>query len=750
MLASHRVGLPASPLWLALLLTVTGSAHAEDSGCNPESLPSARSAAKVSPNLSPNLSPDLSPNLSPNVSTNVTIKLPASSSANTTDDVRLNACIRDALALSKAGKYAEAVALADGIERAAPRSVAAHQARAQIEWDGLNWVAALHAYDRTIALAPQNTEAHEGRLLVLSKMNLPSQALGEAATLPHISSAVLQRLHEDETALAIRWSEKVYYAKPGEQFPVLDRAIAMAESNLKRFPGSVRSRLDYVRALNNRQRSADAIAAYEQLQRDGIVIPAYVHQSAGSAYLAMKRPEQAAVAFRAALAGDPDDVNANLGLFYTLIDLSDFPAAQRHIDAYAAHNNLPADKFDAAMAAIMERAFENRLDLAQARLQTLSDEAPSSEPLRLAEAKIALWRGWPRQAHEQARQVTLREVDDLHANILLADTDAVLGDYASASARLAKLHALVPQDPDVNNLLRAAEVRAMREIAFTFNGTRSKENLGAGHGVVADLRAFGHPIRQQARPFVHTYFERATSDSATADYRRLGAGVDYVIPRAGNLRVELQQEFFHRAKTSVQFSAQAELNDFWRISALVDTNSIEIPLRARYDDIGGNEVQLGAAYRASERLSFGATVTRLHMSDGNLRHAIGVQARANLIEGPYYKGTLEAAFSATRNSLADAAYFNPSSAHTTELAWVSEWMNYQRYNRSFGQQLTVSVGRTAEAGFATGTIGAVYYTQRVSFSDTLALSYGVGAVRRLYSGSFSSGPEANLSVNWKF
>ena len=77
-------------------------------------------------------------------------------------------------------------------------------------------------------------------------------------------------------------------------------------------------------------------------------------------------------------------------------------------------------------------------------------------------------------------------------------------------------------------------------------------------------------------------------------------------------------------------------------------------------------------------------------------------------------------------------------------------MNYQRYNRSFGQQLTVSVGRTAEAGFATGTIGGVYYTQRVSVSDTVALSYGIGAVRRLYSGIFSSGPEANLTVNWKF
>ena len=710
MILSHRDRFPASLFRLALLLMISGNARAEESSCDVAS-GFAGSAA--------------------------------------VNGMHFSTCISALSPLPIDRKNNEVINGVAAVKPNSPNSAEAHLARAQIEWDALNWIEALRSYNQAVALEPQNIKAQEGRLLVLSKMHLPSEALVEAAKIPGVSSAVTQRLHEDEAALVIRWSEKVYYAKPGEQFPMLDRAIAMTEINLKRYPSSVRSRLDYVRALNNRQRNADAIVAYEHLQRDDIAIPAYVHQSAGSAYLATKHPEQAAVAFRLALAGDPDDSKANLGLFYTLIDLSDFPAAQRHIDTYAARKNLPSDKFAAVMAAIMERAFENRLDVAQARLQALSDEAPASESLRLAEAKIALWRGRPRKAHALAQQVTLREVDDLQANVLLVDTETVLGDYASADARLAKLYALVPEDPDVNNLRRAAEVRAMNEIALSVSGTRSRENLGSGQGVVVDMRAFGRPLGGQARPFVHTYYERATSDGGAADYRRLGAGIDYVFPRTANVRVELQQEFFLQPRTSLQVSGRADLNDYWSLSGLIDSNSIEVPLRARYDAIGGNEVQAGVTYRLSERLSFSASVTRLNMTDGNLRRAIGLQTRANLIQGPYYKGTLEAAFSASRNNLEGANYFNPSSSQTTELSWINEWMNYQRYNRSFGQQLALSVGRAAEAGFATGTIGAIRYVQRLSFSDTLALNYGVGVVRRIYTGVLSTGPEADLSFNWK-
>ena len=676
--------------------------------------------------------------------------LPRMASTTSVLSPQLKTCLDAAQALAQVRNYPDAIALVSVIQQAAPAASAPHLARAQFEWDSLNWVEALRAYDRVLSIDPHNVTAQEGRLFVLSKMNLPSQALEQSRGMPEMSSVVIQQLHEDETALAIRWSEKVYYAKPGEQFPVLDRAIGMAEVNLRRYPNSTRSRFDYVRALNNRQRSADAIAAYQQLQREHFTIPVYVRQSAGSAYLAQQQPEQAAVAFRQALAGDPDDVNANLGLFYALIDMADFPAAQRHIDAYAARNNLPADKFDAAMAAIMERAFENRLDVAQARLQFMADEAPASEPLRLALGKIALWRGWPRQAFEQAQLVSLREADDLHANILLADAEAALGEYASSNRRIAQLRALVPQDPDVRTLSRAAALRDMNEIALTAAITRSKENLGNGHGVVLDLRAFGHPLAQQTRPFVHSYFERTRGEGEQADYRRLGAGADFTFARTGTLRAELQQELFRVHKTSLLLSGELNLDDYWSLTGAADTNSIEVPLKARSAGIAGNAVQLGANYRLNERLGFGVNAARLQMSDGNSRHTYGLQVHTNLIEGPYYKSSLDATWSLVRNSLADTNYFNPSRSQSTELSWVNEWMTYQRYTRTFSQQLSLGIGRTNETGFASGTTGSINYSQHLGISDTLALNYGAGWSRRLYSGAVSTGPEANLTLNWKF
>ncbi len=670
--------------------------------------------------------------------------------AETATPEAVNATLDAALALSKAGKHKEALAMVEALQASSPTLLAPHLMRGRIEWDQRDLVAALKAYDQALALDPDNAPAREGRLLALSRLGSPADAIAEAKQYPKISPAVVQQLYEDETALAIRRSENVYYAKPGEQYPGGDRAIALAEANLKRYPSSERSRFDLVRALNNRQRSAAAVAAYEDLQRDKLKIPAYVQEAAGSAYLAEKKPELSAQAYRAAIAADPNSFEANIGLFYALVDQNDFATAQQHIDAFAARPLQPSDKFSAVSAAIWERAFENRLDVAQSRFLALQEEAPSSLQLHVALGKVYLWRGWPRRAKQELELVTQRYPDDRQANSALIEADVALGNHRSAVERLAQLQAATPDAPDVKNLLRARTVRSYNELAMSVSGTRSKENIGNGQGLIFNTKVLGKPIGFQTRPFVHEYFERAKTDRLTADYRRLGAGVEHVIADVGVVEAEVQQEFFRTRKASLALSGSFDLNDQWQVRGHLDSNSIEVPLRARYDGTSGWQAQIGASYRASERLAVHAGYTQVHLSDQNIRRAASLRGTANLIQGPFYKGTLGLDFSTSTNSLANAAYFNPKSDRTAQLSYTSEWVNYQRYTRSFGQQLVLGIGRYAENGYATGTIGNVSYEQRVNLSDVMSLRYGAGYVRRLYSGAVSSGPEASLSFNWKF
>jgi biofilm PGA synthesis protein PgaA len=249
---------------------------------------------------------------------------------------------------------------------------------------------------------------------------------------------------------------------------------------------------------------------------------------------------------------------------------------------------------------------------------------------------------------------------------------------------------------------------------------------------------------------VHAYYEHATIDEITADYQRLGVGLEHVIAGVGTVEAEVQQEFYLNNDSSLVLGGTFDLNDQWQFMARADSNAIEVPLRARYDEISGSIAELGLAYRANERIAASVNAGELQMSDNNLRQTMSLTAMTKVVQGPVYNATLGVELSVSRNSLENTAYFNPKSDHTEQISYTSEWLNYQRYDRSFKQTLVLSIGRYTEEGFATGAISSVSYQHDVQASDVVNLSYGVGYVSRLYSGVESFGPEANLSFTWKF
>jgi len=612
----------------------------------------------------------------------------------------------------------------------------------------------LKSFDRVLARNPDDKEAREGRLLTLSRLGASEIAIAEAARHPEVRPEVVARLYEEQVTLALRWSENTYYPKPGDEYPGYDRVIALAQANLQRYPDSLQSRYDLVRVLNNRRRRSEAIAIYAALPDNGQGnqqgIPPEVHESAGSAYLAEKKPELAERAFRDALAGKPDSFNSKLGLFYALVDQTKYAEAREYIDDLAAQPLPPAEKFSAATAAAFEYAFENHLDMAQQRLEELQQEAPSSDQLHMALGKVYLWRGWPRRARDQFSLVAVRDPDNLQAETALAEADAALGNFGAADRRLAQLKASAPEEGEVKTQLRAQEVRNYNEFTASLVGTRSSENLASGRGVIVESKLLAKPLWPQTRPFIHEYFERGITGEIRSDYRRLGAGLQYTLPELGVIEAEVQQEFFKHPKTSIALTGNFTLSDQWLLRGRVDSNSIEVPLVARFYGISGWLGSIGIAYRDSERWAASADISQLNMSDQNTRRAALLRGTATVMQNASYKGSLELELYRASNSVSNTVYFNPKNSQTLMLSYVSDWTNFQRYNQSFGQRLTVSIGRQSEDGFATGTIGGVSYDQRVSLSDTLSLNYGAGFIRRLYSGNVSSGPELHLNLNWKF
>ncbi len=122
-----------------------------------------------------------------------------------------------AAALIDAGKFDEARPHLEFIQDARPAWVQVYLTRGSLEHQAGNNISALKAYNQALAIEPNNRTAREGRLLTLSRLGSPDSALTEAGNYPQLNPGILQRLHEDQAALAIRRSENTYHEKPGRR-----------------------------------------------------------------------------------------------------------------------------------------------------------------------------------------------------------------------------------------------------------------------------------------------------------------------------------------------------------------------------------------------------------------------------------------------------------------------------------------------------------------------------------------------------
>ena len=655
-----------------------------------------------------------------------------------------------AAALADAEKFDEARSHLEFIQKIRPAWVQIYLTRGTLERQARNDISALKAYNQALALEPSNRTARAGRLLAMSRLGSPDLALTEASRYPELDPDILQRLHEDQAALAIRRSENAYHEKPNDTLKATDTALRLVQANLQRYPKSERSLFDSVRALTNRRRYQEAITLYEVLKREKPVLPGYIHQAAGASYLAEHLPEQASAAYTAALAADPDNFDASVGLFYALCDANHFAKARAHSDAWAARPLDPEKKFSAEILVAWERAYEGRLGAAHERFAGLQARAPASAELHKAVGTVYLWRGWPRRAQQEFELVVQDQNDDVGANAGLVDGDIALGDFRAAARRIAYLNTLDPDNESIKKLNRVQALRESNELNITAGTSRNRDRATTGPSLRFDTRVYTKPVNFQHRIYAHEYFESSHFDADSAYYKRLGLGLESIIPRTAKLEIEIQQEFFRRSRTSAVFNGVFQLNDFWHIEGRFDSNSIDVPLRARLIDIHGRSFYLGTGYRWNEGAAISVATQQVSMSDDNRRRSLSMTAEDQFIQGPFYTASLVMDIGTSTNTLQNTVYFNPARDRALQLTLKNEWLGFRRYARSFYQRLYMSGGSYTQQDYSAQTIGSLRYEHEWNFSEATSTRYSLAYVRRAFDGAPSTGPEATLSLNWKF
>lgn len=653
-----------------------------------------------------------------------------------------------AMSLAEAGRPTEADAQMATLLRAAPRSVELLETQAYVKEVDRDYAAALGAYDRLLEIEPGHRGARRGRILALLRLGVPHEALRLARRDAEVFSAEdWQRMAGEQAAREIRWG-RLPTVTPAERYRDTDRAIARLQEQYRQMAdkhsaAARRNRFDLITAYRNRRLMKEATTLFEQLQAQGVApFPPYVLAVVGDAYLSLRQPQRAVALLEASFKGYGDDLDAQYSLYYAYLEAGQYEKSLTHIDRLvdalpqwvwppgSNERELNIDRLYAQTVAAMARAYVDKLDEAERRLEEQLARSPASTDIRGGLGSVYLWRGWPRRAQGEFRAVLALEPENLAARAGMVSVLAERGDDAAADDALAPLLADYADDTHVRNLALDAEVRKMRELWMEVSGGSSSSIYQGSSDLAFTTYYYDKPWSPGLRPFVYLLYREADFREQAVSRNRLAAGAEYR-QRDMTLRGSISDG---NGSPGVSLQGSWLPTDHWRGRLSLQSYSEQTPLRADLRGIEAWSLEASTEYRFHESRSLGLSLQYMGFDDDNQRNTLSAFARQRLINGPRYKLTGEVYLYHQTNTVAGTDYFNPSRQDTAELSLSNEWLSYRHYEKSMRQRLVIGVGPSSQQGVDTKMTWSVGYEHHWRFSRQLSLSYGISRARPVYDG----------------
>ncbi|MGW8313395.1 MAG: poly-beta-1,6 N-acetyl-D-glucosamine export porin PgaA [Desulfuromonadales bacterium] len=634
-----------------------------------------------------------------------------------------------------------------------------------------DYFAALLNYNQILDREPTNREARKRRILTLDRLGASDLAVTLASQEPDLLTRDEWRLiRSNQAAFAVRWGnlppadETRRFAQTDLALDLLERNRAELETDGQPGPLALRARFDRLVAQHNRYQMAAVVEEYQELVAEGVVIPDYVLSAAADAYLYLQQPEQAEPLYRSILATQPGDLNAGIGLFYTLIELEEFDAAYQLIDQIDQNQliwlqtSLPngrrsirpnPDKTKTATAAAMARFYGEQNAEAQDRLTVLHEQAPANLDITRELGNVYAARGWPRQA-QKTYEMGLR-VDHRHKDLQLGLAQSYLErrEYRLAEQAINRLYELYPEDVHVSRLQRQWLIHNQRELRLAAGYA---DNSGAVEGTRDKLfegMLFSQPLDYNYRIFISTRYAFADFPEGDENSWRYGTGVEYRNPDLEAV-AELTYNVDGGRELGGRLSLLYELDDHWSIPFNLEIFSRDTPLRALKQEITADAVDFGINYKFSELRRASLRAQFMDFSDGNFRRSLAGSLEQRLVTLPKYKLTGIVDLYTSANSKNDTIYFNPERDFSAALTLVNQQRLYRRYDRVFSHRLALTFGNYWQKDYGDDYIAGISYEQIWDIAERFELVYGYSRFRRVYDGDSEHQNDYYTRINWRF
>ncbi|RJP81420.1 MAG: hypothetical protein C4522_05475 [Desulfobacteraceae bacterium] len=614
---------------------------------------------------------------------------------------------------------------------------------------------AVAVYDSILADDPANRTAAKLRLNALSDLGAATDALHQAKEALPEEKSLVRSIQARRAVHYIQWKEP-------------EKAIRLLSAELAKDPGSG-LRFEYIVALADAGRYAEVLPVYEELEAEGGMIPAWVMERAASAYLAEHFPEKALAIYEKALSLKPDFREARMGKVYALQDLREWRAAEKELADMETdtkpfiggqHREFNPDLMEIHIARGWLLAGEGRLREADETFASLRKTAPASLDIRNGQAHVFSWRGWKRKSLEEFHIIESMDPEYLSVQPGKIAVLDVLAHKEDARQRLSEKMNQYPRDRRFRNVDRSFQIDGMHELAAEMelqwenDGTRDFF-LQTTESTPLSLYTRLHAFQLWRRTWNSdlTEAQKAAGEDEPAYFRRAGLGLDHIFNSTWSMRQQFSFDYVEGGDFGSYTRLRITPDDHWRVDAIVDTFTIDVPARARIQDVTAVKTAIDTVYRESEWREYGLLIGRQWFSDGNDRDEILAGVSQYLYVKNDWKMRLSGHVYYGMNSEYDdpaVIYFNPKSGWGLSVTHMTEQVVWQRYERFFIHRLFLSAGNYKQNGYGNAFTGLIRYEQDHAFTDTHHLMGAVRFGRNVYDGDPVNHGAFELMFQWRF
>lgn len=614
---------------------------------------------------------------------------------------------------------------------------------------------------------PNDKEAFSEYVMSINHSGDPEEAIrvGEQRE-DWLSKKHWQRLHADDATITMRAADQ-HAVSTAEKQRITEEALRKIERNIAELASA--SSIDQ-KALQNAQFDrVSALYLGEQMQRSTdeyrllnvtpAQTPAYLLVMVADAYMHTERPELAIELLQEAQRRNPEDGRAQAALFYAYLDSEQYDKAEgviKEMQAGVAAGQFTSDGADETpwqwkLAAMFE-AYRNRLALAQNNLEQWLAQTPRDNDLKVRLGAIYRWRGWPDKAVALYDEVLAQEPDSIDARVGRSYALLQLRETTQVDAQVEQLVAQAPDDKQVQLMNADWQLHNRSQLDSQIKAGKSDGGAFANNELISDTYLYGQPLNNRFRPFAHSYVAAAElpGEEGNANVLRLGVGGQY---RSRHLiaSAEVSEALDNDGDLGFTASASWLPDDYWSLSATLQTYSLLVPLRAIDKGIDGESVELSVKYQWNEGHYVRAGGSYAEFSDGNERQSLYLSHYHRLYADERHTLALrEEAYWSDNSAGSNVPYFNPEEDYSLGVALLYNGVLRRRYEKKFSHSLAVGVGLYDQQSFGDSFIWDIEYSHTWTYSKFLEWSYGVMHRDRNYDGEGEYFTALFGRVNWRF